>query len=86
MIRTIARFNGPNISNLKLLEECGELIQAVAKHTICPSEKTRMGVEEEIADTLICIEQVCYHLDITQEELDRLKGMKARRTMVREGI
>ncbi len=43
---------------LKTMEECGELVQALAKWTNNPSTENRANVLEEMADVRIMLEQM----------------------------
>ena len=86
-IKTIAEHYGTNNQLVQLAEESAELTQAALKyrraHCVNPIDFeamriTRQNLMEEMADTLIMIEQICWLLgceqaikDIVDEKLDR---------------
>lgn len=86
-IKQIAEYYGSNNQLIQLAEESAELTQAALKyrraHWANPIDLeamrvTRHNLMEEMADTLIMIEQICWLLgreqgvkDIVDEKLDR---------------
>ena len=86
-IKQIAEYYGSNNQLIQLAEESAELTQAALKYRrarwVNPIDLetmrvTRLNLMEEMADTLIMIEQLCYLLgceqavkDIVDEKLDR---------------
>lgn len=65
------------------MEECGELIQCVAKELRGKSDKTHM--EEEIGDVLISISNLIYICDLDEEKIQRWIDFKQNRQMGRIG-
>ena len=74
---------------LQCTEEAGELIQALSKYQrILQGDKTcqtdmihaECMIAEEIADIEICIKQLKYLLEITQEQIEQIKEEKVQRT------
>lgn len=70
---------------IKLQEECGELIQAVAKVYFqgAPTPETRQHVIEEIVDVKICMDIICKELHITDAELVDMRHHKMLRNLMR---
>lgn len=56
-----------------LVEECGELLQAISKVRREDTAQTRENLQEEVADVLIMLWQAIeiYHLDGVQEVIDK---------------
>ena len=65
------------------MEECGELIQCVAKELRGKSDKTHM--EEEIGDVLISVSNLIYIYDLDEEKIQRWIDFKQNRQMNRIG-
>lgn len=65
------------------MEECGELIQCIAKELRGKSDKTHM--EEEIGDVLISISNLIYIFDLDEEKIQRWIDFKQNRQMNRIG-
>ena len=74
------------ISNM---EECSELIQAISKclrsKEMIPTE-TREHLIEEMADVMICLEQLKVIFHINEEELKCWIEAKENRLLTREGL
>lgn len=68
---------------IKLLEECGELTQAVAKEYFLHTPATRQHVIEEMVDVQICLEIICRELDIDEAELIDMLHHKMLRNLMR---
>lgn len=68
---------------IKLLEECGELTQAVAKEYFRGTPETRQHVIEEMIDVRICMDILCKELHITDAELVDMRNHKMLRNMMR---
>lgn len=70
---------------IKLQEECGELIQAVAKVYFqgAPTPETRQHVIEEMVDVRICMDILCKELHITDAELVDMRHHKMLRNIMR---
>lgn len=75
----------------QLMEECGELIQAVSKYKRyvlhgeqtkrCSAEIARGKLIEEMADVEIMLEQVQYLASITEKDINSVKCFKLGRTL-----
>ena len=61
------------------IEEMAELIQAVNKFRRNPCEETLNGIEEEIADVEIMLEQYKLIYKISDEEMSKHKSQKLKR-------
>ena len=61
-------------------EECAELIQAISKYQRYKTASARDQVIEEIADVMICIEQLKLMCNIWDEEIQGEVDYKCRRT------
>lgn len=66
------------------MEECGELIQAIskmrrAKRDGIPDARIYDNLVEEVADVLICMEQIMEMYDIKDWELQRMLDKKQAR-------
>lgn len=64
-----------------MIEECGELIQAICKLRRGWSEDRFKHVKEEIADVLIMVSQLRYLLGT--EEIDKILDFKIQRQLER---
>lgn len=62
------------------MEESAELIQAVNKHIRYDNIESREHLIEEVADVLICIEQLKLLADIKESEIQNLIDYKCDRT------
>lgn len=62
------------------MEECAELIQAISKFQRYKTSKEREQVIEEMADVMICLEQLKLMCNIWDEELQGEIDYKCRRT------
>lgn len=67
----------------KLMEECGELIQAVNKWYDERTEDARRNLIEEMADVELTVLQVRKMANITMEEVDEVYKAKYYRTFER---
>lgn len=65
------------------MEECAELIQAISKYI--RNSNTNKMVVEEMADVLICMEQLKIMCNISEEELQEEIKKKCDRTLQRFG-
>ncbi len=68
---------------IKLQEECGELIQAVAKEYFYHSPENRQHVIEELTDVRICMDILCKELHIDDAELTDMHHHKMLRNIMR---
>ena len=57
MLRAIQRF-GVNGQMMKAAEEAGELVQAIVKHLLAPTDTTRLALLDECADAAIMLEEI----------------------------
>lgn len=68
-------------------EECAEFIQAISKGIRYPDDTSyRKNIVEEMADVLICIEQIKDIYCITEEEIDSWQDIKQTRQLRSLGI
>lgn len=89
-LRTIANAYGLERQLRKLMEECGELVAAAAKHA--PDDcNTKDHLLEEMADVRIMIKQMEYLLDMQdavqeyiEEKIDRQIGRMREAGMIKE--
>ncbi len=72
---------GVDSTSVVAMEECGELIQCVAKELRGKSDKTHM--EEEIGDVLISVSNLIYIYDLDEEKIQRWIDFKQNRQMNR---
>lgn len=74
LVKTIYRYGEVN-QHFKLMEECAELIQAVAKYQTSETAKEKLiqrnHIKEEMADVVIMIEQLKLLHDIKDGELEK---------------
>ncbi len=68
---------------IKLAEECGELVQAVAKEYFYHSPENRQHVIEELVDVRICMDILCSELHIDDAELKDMHHHKMLRNLMR---
>lgn len=79
--KKILEHYGLQHQKIKLIEEMGELIQAIAKS---PENMITDDTVAEIADVQIVLEQLCGALSLTQKKyLDDMKTYKIRRQLIR---
>lgn len=79
--KKILEHYGVQHQKIKLIEEMGELIQAIAKS---PENMITDDTVAEIADVQIVLEQLCGALSLTQKKyLDDMKTYKIRRQLIR---
>ena len=83
----IADHYGYPAQSNQLIEECAELIQAVNKYrrarTKEEQEKALDNYIEEMADVEIMLEQMKYLLRVKEEQMDKVKQYKLKRTIER---
>lgn len=88
-IEKLVKKNGIKNQSVIAMEECAELIQAISKCLRSKEAipiKERMNLIEEMADVMICLEelQIMYYID--DEELYAMKQKKENRLIEREGL
>ena len=70
-------------------EECAELIQAISKiiranrGSLADYEKAKVNLEEEIADVIVCIDQLKYMFNISDARISELVNFKIHRQLER---
>ena len=88
-IQKLIKKNGIRYQSGIAQEECAELIQAISKclrsKEVIPI-KERMNLIEEMADVLICIQQMQIMYHVTDEELHAMKQNKEKRLIEREEL
>lgn len=88
-IKKLLNKNGKSFQSVIAVEECGELTQAISKclraGELVPIH-TRLNLIEEMADVMICIEQLQEMYNITDEELFSMKQDKEKRLIERENL
>ena len=77
LIQALEKFGAPAQINM-VIEECAELIQAIRKHDRKPSDATRKNLLEEMADVLICVEQLVY-ISYAYEDIPKIIARKINR-------
>lgn len=88
-IEKLVRKNGIRFQSMIAQEECAELIQAISKclrSKDFPVEYERENLIEEMADVMICLQQLQYMYYIDDEELYAMKQKKENRLITREGL
>lgn len=91
-IQTIIKRNGITRQSIIAMEECSELQKAISKCLRFEqgdrfvADNQRENLIEEIADVLICIEQLQVMYSIDHEEIEAMKLAKEKRNMERNGI
>lgn len=89
LVKKIIDKNGTVTQSMIAMEECSELIQAISKclrsKEMIPTE-TREHLIEEMADVMICLEQLMLMYSITDEELISWIERKELRLKKREGL
>lgn len=89
MIEKLVKKNGMRFQSMIAQEECAELIQAISKclrSKDFPVEHERENLIEEMADVMICLQQLQYMYYIDDEELYAMKQKKENRLIEREGL
>lgn len=80
----LAEQKGLELQTTVAMEECAELIQAIAKlKRYGESLERRQHLLEEIADVELCIEQLKHFFDINENDIGFMKRYKIRREMER---
>lgn len=83
-IRKIAINYGYDVESIKLIEEMAELTQAITKHRESKDKaRTLKEIKNEMADVLVVMEQMKFLLNITDEELEKIKEFKINRQLIR---
>ena len=88
-IEKLVKKNGIRFQSMIAQEECAELIQAISKclrSKDFPVEYVRENLIEEMADVMICLQQLQYMYYIDDEELYAMKQKKENRLIEREGL
>lgn len=88
-IEKLVKKNGMRFQSTIAQEECAELIQAISKclrSKDFPVEYERENLIEEMADVMICLQQLQYMYYIDDEELYAMKQKKENRLIEREGL
>lgn len=88
-IQKLIKKNGIRYQSGIAQEECAELIQAISKCLRSKEAipiKERMNLIEEMADVMICIQQMQIMYHVTDEELHAMKQYKEKRLIEREGL
>ena len=91
-IRNIIEKNGITRQYIVAMEECSELQKAISKALRYEqgdrfvADNQRENLIEEIADVLICIDQLKFMFSVEQSEIEETKENKERRTLERNGI
>ncbi len=74
---------GSEAQSVVAMEECAELIKEISK--AYRGKLNKDGMSEEIADVLICIEQLKMMYNIADEDVKRYKREKMQRLLERLG-
>lgn len=89
LVKKVIHKHGTVTQSMIAMEECSELIQAISKclrsKDLIPTE-TREHLIEEMADVMICLEQLMVMYSITDEELISWIERKELRLKKREGL
>lgn len=89
LIEKVIDKNGITNQLFIAVEECAELQQAISKcyrnKELIPTE-VRENLIEEMADVMICLQQLQYMYYIDDEELYAMKQKKENRLITREGL
>lgn len=89
LIEKVIDKNGITNQLFIAVEECSELQQAISKcyrnKELIPTE-VRENLIEEMADVMICLEQLQIMYYIDDEELYAIKQKKENRLITREGL
>ena len=84
--------NGIERQSIVAMEECSELQKAISKALRYEqgdrfvADNQRENLIEEIADVLICIDQLKFMFSVEQSEIEEMKELKEKRTLERNGI
>lgn len=88
-IEKLVKKNGIRFQSMIAQEECAELIQAISKcyrnKELIPTE-VRENLIEEMADVMICLEQLKVIFHINEEELKCWIEAKENRLLTKEGL
>lgn len=88
-IEKLVKKNGIKHQSMIAMEECAELQQVISKcyrnKELIPTE-VRENLIEEMADVMICLQQLQYMYYIDDEELYAMKQKKENRLITREGL
>lgn len=85
--RKVVNHFGVREQSIIAMEECSELIQAISKAMRYPNDIGRHNnLAEEIADVLLCIEQIKSIYNVEDVEIDRWTDFKQTRQLDRMGI
>lgn len=82
--RPIIEAYGEQMQSVVAMEECSELIKAISKvirYGDCG--KQIIDLTEEIADVLICIEQLKVMYDISDDDIQKIVDEKCKRQLKR---
>lgn len=89
LVKKVIHKHGTVTQSMIAMEECSELIQAISKclrsKEMIPTE-TREHLIEEMADVMICLEQLNVIFHINEEELKCWIEAKENRLLTREGL
>lgn len=88
-IEKLVKKNGIKNQSMIAMEECAELIQAISKclrSKDFPVEYERENLIEEMADVMICLEQLQVIFHISDAEILCWKEAKENRLITREGL
>ena len=88
-IEKLVKKNGMRFQNMIAQEECAELIQAISKclrSKDFPVKYERENLIEEMADVMICLEQLQIMYYIDDEEIYAMKQKKENRLIEREKL
>lgn len=88
-IEKLVKKNGMNLQSMIAQEECAELIQAISKclrTKEIPAMNQRENLIEEMANVMICLEQLQIMYFIDDEELYAMKQKKEKRLIEREKL
>ena len=79
----IIKCYGKELQSVVGMEECAELIQAISKvyraNTCAAMDKARLNLIEEVADVLICIQQLMEMYKIEEAEIQEIIDKKCKR-------
>lgn len=83
--QSVIDFYGKKIQSTIAMEECAELIQAISKLIRYSADKVMLGdnITEEIADVLICIEQLKLMYKIDDKAIQKWIDYKCQRQVER---
>lgn len=79
----IADHYGRDAQSVKACEELAELIQAICRHMLSPTDAALENLIEEIADAEIMIDQIKYLCGAAPIDVELKAAMKLKRTMGR---